>query len=77
MHNGYGIAFDGVGHGIFVSDSVKNVVNFVVGNNSSANSYKNNFLLLGECPTYGINGSFGSLEKKLVLILIKQTQNFA
>ena len=33
--------------------------------------------MLGNGPTYGINGSFGSPEKFLVLILVKQTQNFA
>ena len=30
-----------------------------------------------EDPPFGINGSFGSPEKHLVLILVKQTQNFA
>ena len=33
--------------------------------------------MLGQGPTFGINGSFYSPEKKLVLILVKQTQNFA
>ena len=34
-------------------------------------------LVLGERDTFGINGSFGVPEKKkLVLILLKQTQNF-
>ena len=31
----------------------------------------------GEGPTFGINGKFGSPDKKnLVLILVKETQNF-
>ena len=34
------------------------------------------FLILGEGPTYGINQSIGSSEKNLVLILLKQPQNF-
>ena len=34
-------------------------------------------LLLGEGWTNGINGSFGSPEKSVVFILLKQTQNFA
>ena len=34
------------------------------------------FLILGEGPTYGINRSIGSSEKNLVLILLKQPQNF-
>ena len=38
---------------------------------------KNNFLILGKGPTFGINWSFGSPEKKKVLILLKQIQNFA
>ena len=33
--------------------------------------------MLGEEDTFGINGSLGAPEKKLVLILVKQTQNFA
>ena len=32
--------------------------------------------LLGEGPTYGINGSSDHQKKSLVLILVKQTQNF-
>ena len=34
------------------------------------------FLILGEKDTFGINGSFSALEKNLVLILLKQRQNF-
>ena len=33
--------------------------------------------MLGEGPTEGINGSAGSAEKKIVLTLVKQIQNFA
>ena len=33
--------------------------------------------MLAEGDTFGINGSFGVPEKNLVLILVKQTQNFA
>ena len=49
---------------------------FGVDNSSSshADNRKNNFLILGEGPTCGINGSFGSPEKNLVLILLKQTK---
>ena len=35
------------------------------------------FLILGERGTFGINGSFGALEKKLVLFSVNQKQNFA
>ena len=36
---------------------------------------KYNFLVLGEGPTFGINGSHGAAGKKLVLTLVKQIQN--
>ena len=50
---------------------------FGVDNSSSSHSdnRNNNFLVLGEGPIYGINGSFGSPEKSLLLALAKQTQN--
>ena len=37
---------------------------------------KNNFFVLGEGPAFGINGSFGAPEKRLILISLKRTQNF-
>ena len=55
-----------------------NVVIFGVNNcpSSYSDTRKNNFLMLGKGPTYGINGSFESPKKKnLVLILLKQTKN--
>ena len=54
-----------------------NVVIFGVNNSPSSYSEtrKNNFLTGGKGPAYGINGSFESPEKKLVLILLKQTKN--
>ena len=66
VYSGYETAFDRAGSWSFYNDFAKNVVIFGVDNSSSshANSCKNNFLLLGEGPTYGIDGSFGSLEKK-------------
>ena len=49
---------------------------FGVDNSSSSHSDnpKNNVLVLGERPTCGINGRFGSPEKSLVLILLKQNK---
>ena len=38
---------------------------------------KNNFLVLDEGLTGGINASIGTAEKKLVLTLVKKIQNFA
>ena len=76
--NGYGITFDSAGSWSFVNEFARNVIIIVVDSNSSFHSHncKNNFLILGEVPTYGINGSFGLPEKSLVLILVKQAQNF-
>ena len=48
----------------------------VLSSSSHVDNRKNDFVVLGESQTFGINGSFGSPEKRLVLILVKQTQNF-
>ena len=42
---------------------------------SNTDDQKNNFLLLGEGPTEGINDSTGVAEKNLILTLVKQGQN--
>ena len=58
----------------------RNVIIFEVDNSSSSHTdnLKIDFLILGEGDTLGINGSLGAPEKKmLVLILVKQIQNFA
>ena len=72
------MAFDEAGSWNFGNDIARNVVIFDVVNSSSSHTdnHKNNFLILGGSLTYDINGSFGSPEKKL-LILVKQTQNVA
>ena len=61
VYSGYGIAFDGKGEGSFVDESTMNALIFDVDNNSSSHTdnCKNNFLILGESPAFGINGSFG------------------
>ena len=66
MCSGYGMRFDGAGSWSFDIDTARNVLIFGVDNSSS--SYvesKNNFLVLGEGPTFRINGSFGSPEKNV------------
>ena len=52
--------------------SARNVIMFDVDTSSSSHTdnQKNDFLVLGEGPTFGINRSFGSPEKSLVLILV-------
>ena len=48
----------------------RNVIIFGVDDSSSshADNHINNFLVLGEGPTFGINGSFGSPVKKFRII---------
>ena len=52
---------------------------FCVDDSSSSHTAKrkNNFLVLGEGVTQGINDSTGTSEKKLALTVVKQIQNFA
>ena len=66
MYSGNGITLDGAGCRNFGNDFAKNIVTFRVDNSLSsyADSRKSRksrkFLVLGEGPPYGINGSFGS-----------------
>ena len=64
VDRGYGIAVDGKGEWSFGNDYAKNVVIFGVDNSSSSHTdnKKNGFLILGDGPTFGINGSFGASE---------------
>ena len=66
VYCGYRITFDSAGSWSFDNDFARNVIIFGVDNSSSSHSENrtNNFLILGEGPTYGVNGSFGSPEKK-------------
>ena len=68
VYSGYGIAFDGKCECNVGNDLAKNLALTIL---------NNDFLLLGEDPTFGINGRFSASEKKLIYILIKQRQNFA
>ena len=80
MYSGCRIAFGVKGEWGFDNDYTRNVIIFGVDNSSSSDSdnLKNNFFVLGEGNTFGINGSFGVPNKKIsVLILVKQTQKFA
>ena len=74
VYSGYGIAFDGEGEWSFDNGIPRNVIIFGVDNSSSshADNCKNNFLILHNGPTFGINGRFGSPEKGLALILVKK-----
>ena len=66
VYSGYGIALDGKGEWNFGNDSAGDVIIFGVDNRSSSHTdnHKNNFLVLGQGDTFGINGSFCAPEKK-------------
>ena len=66
IYSGYEILVDSAGSWTFDNGSARNVIIFGVENNSSSRAvnFNNSFLVLGEGPTFGINGSFGSGEKK-------------
>ena len=65
VYRGYRIAFDGKRSWSFNDDFTRNVIIFGVDNSSSSHSdnLKNDFLILGEGDTFGINGSFGAPQK--------------
>ena len=66
VYSGYGMKLDRAGSWSCDNDFDRNFIIFGVDNSSSSYSdnRNNNFLILGEGPPYGINGSFGSLEKE-------------
>ena len=76
VYSGYVITFDSAGSWSFDNDTARNVVIFDVDNISSSHSdnRKNNYLILGE--TFGINGSFGSAEKKFRIKISKANTKF-
>ena len=65
VHSGYRMIFDSAGSCSFHSETARNVIIFGVHNSSSshAENCKNNVLVLGTGPIFGINGRFGSPEK--------------
>ena len=66
VYSGYGITFDRSGSRSFDNEFARNVIIFGAESSSSShfNNGKNNFLILSQSPTYGVNGSFGSPEKE-------------
>ena len=66
VYSEYGVTFYNTGSWSFDNEFARNVVIFGVDDSLSSHSdnSRNNFLILREGPTYGINGSFGSAEKK-------------
>ena len=75
VYSGYRITFDSACSWSFDDYFARNVIIFGVDNNSSSHSdnHKNNFLILGEGPTYG---SFGSTGKKFNINFTKANTKF-
>ena len=75
-YNGWGITFDGEGSWSFGNGCARNVLIFGIDSTSSSqtDTWKNNFLILGEGPADSINDSTGAVKKKS---LVKQIQNSA
>ena len=65
------IAFDRACLWNFGNDFSGNAVIFGANNRSSSRA--DNFFVLDEGPTYGINRSFGAAEKRIPLIFVKKT----
>ena len=76
--NRYRTTFNNAGSWSFDNDFARNVIIFGVDNSSSSHSEnrKNNFLVLDEGPTYGINESFGSPGKKFNINFSKANTSF-
>ena len=68
IYSGYGITFGSAGSWSFEDNFARNVIIFGADNSSSPHSdnRKNNFLILGQGPTYGINENFGLLEEMFI-----------
>ena len=64
MYRSYWIAFDGAGSRNFAKGFAKVIFGVYGSSSTHADNRQNNFVVLGESPTYGINGSFASPEKK-------------
>ena len=78
VYSGYEIASDGAGEWSSNNKFDKNVMIFGVDNSSSSHTdnQKNDFLALGERPTYGIYRSFGAPRKKFSINLSKAKAKF-
>ena len=70
VYSSYGITFDSSGSQSFDNDEARNVIIIGVDNSSSshADNRKNNFLVLGEGPTFGTDKS---IDKSDILNIYK------
>ena len=78
VYTGCGIAFYGKSEWSLGNYSTRNIVTFWVDNSASshAGNLKNEFLILGEGPTFVINESFSTSEKKFGINVIKAKRKF-
>ena len=78
VYSGYGKTLDSGSSRNFDNGTARNVIIFSADSSSSSHvdNRNNNFLILGLGPTYGINGKFGSEEKKISINLTKATTKF-
>ena len=74
LHSGYGATDSG----IFDNDFARNVIVFDadISSSSLSDNRKNNFLIIGEGPTFVINGGFGSPKKKFSISFITANTKF-
>ena len=79
VYSSYGIALDGAGDWRFNIITLLEMLKFsvlIIIYHLMLTIKKMIFLVLGEGPTFGINGSFGSPEKKFSINLSKANTNF-
>ena len=78
VYSGYEIAVDSAGSWSFADKTARNGIVFGVDNSSSSqvDNSNNNLFLLGEGPTFEINGSFDLLEKKFSISFSKANTKF-
>ena len=78
MYSGHRVTFDVVRSWSFDNNTARNAIIFGVYNILSfhADNFKNKFLMLGEGPTFGISGNFGSPEKKFSINFSKANTKF-
>ena len=72
VYSGYGIILDSTGSWTFDNDFARNVIIFGVDNSSLSN-----LLILGEVPTYSINGRFESPEKRFSINFSQANTKFS
>ena len=78
VYSGHRVTFDVVRSWSFDNNTARNAIIFGVYNILSfhADNFKNKFLMLGEGPTFGISGNFGSPEKKFSINFSKANTKF-